>query len=126
MTYRRNIFGKLVPKKEEDYSVKRIKKGTHEYYSARNRQGLHFFAGFFFVWCVYLLLDMAFGIEIKIKDGNIGLIVIYVIGIPSIFGLLKILIFDPFFDTFSDKIKWLFMFFVFALFVALILILTLS
>lgn len=126
MKYKRSLFGKVVPKNEDRNRIKRSLEHNPDPYTAKNIIQLHGLVGVLFVWCIYILLDMLFGIEIRVPKGNVFLAFLWVMGIPLLFGIIKINIIDPFLDTFDYRIKWFFMIFVFVLFAALIVILVKS
>ena len=112
MIYKKGLFGKISPKKDTYGKFKNDLKHDFENnsnaYMAGRIKAFHFYVGIIFVWCIYLLLDILFGIEIKVKKGDAFMAFLVVWGFPSIFGIIKVLILDPFFDTFSYTIKWFF------------------
>lgn len=122
MKYKRGLFGKVVPKNEDRNRIKRSLENNPDTYTAKSIIELHGLAGALFVWCIYLLLDLLFGIEIRVPKGNAFLAFFWVLGIPIIFGIIKIKIIDKFLDTFDYRIKWLFLIFVAVLFTMLIVI----
>lgn len=126
MKYKRSLFGKVVPKNEDRNRIKRSLENNPDTYTARCIIHLHILVGAVFIWCIYILLDMFFGIEIRVPKGNAFLAFLWVFGIPVLFGIIKINIIDPFLDTFDYRIKWFFMIFVFVLFTMLIVILVKS
>ncbi|WP_215904673.1 hypothetical protein [Treponema sp. C6A8] len=126
MKYKRSLFGKVVPKNEDRNRIKRSLEHNPDPYTERNIIQLHGLVGVLFVWCIYILLDMLFGIEIQVPKGNAFLAFLWVMGIPVLFGVIKVKIIDKFLDTFDYRIKWFFMIFVFVLFAALIVILVKS
>ena len=106
MKYKRSLFGKVVPKNEDRNRIKRSLENNPDSYTARSIITLHILVGVIFVWCVYLILGLLFGIEIRVPKGNTFLAVLWVFGIPVLFGIIKIYIIDPFLDTFDYRIKW--------------------
>lgn len=126
MKYKRSLFGKAVSKNEDRKRIKRSLENNPDTYTARCIIQLHILVGAVFIWCIYILLDMLFGIEIRVPKGNAFLAFLWVMGIPLLFGMIKIKILDPFLDTFDYRIKWFFMIFVFVLFTTLIVILVKS
>lgn len=112
MIYKKGLFGKISPKKDTYGKFKNDLKHDFENnsnaYMAGRIKAFHFYVGIIFVWCIYLLLDILFGIKIKVRKGDVFMAFLVVFGFPAIFGMIKVLILDPFFDTFSYTIKWFF------------------
>lgn len=67
---------------------------------------LHFTAGIFFLIDIGIFLETICNIRIQFE--SLFLRIIFFAVFPFLFGFVKVLIIDKFFDTLSYKIKWIF------------------
>ena len=109
MSYRKTFFGKII---EDDSSKK--DDGRNEYIEQKSRS-LHFWSGICAMIDVGLFLKEFFGIRIQFD--SVILRIVFFVFVPFLFGCLKILVIDTFFDRISPKIKWIFAFLAFGIFV---------
>ncbi len=114
MKYKKNIFGKTVEQNEDKNSF------LHDLEKSRNPtirgdiKSLHFLSGIFFVWEVFLLIEIF--LKIPMTFSNKILTIFFDIIFPISIGIVKIKFIDPFFDSFTIKIKYIFMVVVFTVF----------
>jgi len=114
MKYKKSFFGKIIEEDDRTNSFRNNLENNPNPYVRTKIGGLHLFAGWFFIYDIYIFIECVF--KIPVKFGN-KFINIFMSGIfPFFIGIIKIACIDPFFDKISYKIKWIFMIFVFAIF----------
>lgn len=123
MKYRKNIFGKTVIDDESPKpSLRSRLDNNSNMYTAKQIGQLHCLAGFVLIWEIYYFLGKFFNINLKIQKENPVPGILLIFGLPLIFGLLRILVLDRFFDRISWKIKWWFTGFSYAVFILMIIV----
>ena len=114
MKYKKNIFGKIINEENETNFFRNNLENNSNPYIRKKIGVLHSFAGWFFIYDIYIFIDCVLNIPVKFENKFMTILMMGIF--PFSVGIIKIAFIDPFFDKISYKIKWFFMIFVFAVF----------